>query len=316
MGVDASFGLSFQRLEPEFRQTFLDLSVFPGDFDSQAEEQICQDEGQRGLSELVRWSLVDYRPLDKDYGRYRLHDLARLFASARQSDESKAIVSQRHCSYYRELLSAADELYARRQEHPGGLALFDREDENIVSGFAWAANNAGVSTPPEELCMRYPYAGPYVLDLRLHPRQKISWLETALAAARKLKDRSMEGVHLGNLGLAYAALGEPARPSNTTSRPWRSPARSETEGAKVTRWATWALPTLTWAKPRKAIEYYEQALAITREIGNRRAKGNLWATWATPTATWASPQGHRILRAGPGHSPRDRRPKGRSKCSI
>ena len=45
MGVDASFGLSFQKLEPRLRQTFLDLSVFPGDFDSQAEEQICQDEG-------------------------------------------------------------------------------------------------------------------------------------------------------------------------------------------------------------------------------------------------------------------------------
>ena len=50
MSVDASFGLSFQKLEPKLQQTFLDLSVFPGDFDSQAEEQICQDEGHRGLA--------------------------------------------------------------------------------------------------------------------------------------------------------------------------------------------------------------------------------------------------------------------------
>ena len=40
----------------------------------------------------------------------------------------------------------------------------------------------------------------------------------------------MEGVHLGNLGNAYADLGE----------------------------------------PRKAIEYYEQALKIAREIGDRQ----------------------------------------------
>ena len=58
----------------------------------------------------------------------------------------------------------------------------------------------------------------------------VAWLEAALDAARKLKDREAEGVHLCNLGLAYAALGE----------------------------------------PRKAIESYEQALVIAREIADRR----------------------------------------------
>jgi hypothetical protein len=32
----------------------------------------------------------------------------------------------------------------------------------------------------------------------LHPKELISCLETALAAARQLKDKGMEGVHLGN----------------------------------------------------------------------------------------------------------------------
>ena len=40
--------------------------------------------------------------------------------------------------------------------------------------------------------------------------------------------------HLGNLGIAYSDLGE----------------------------------------PRKAIEYYEQALKISRDIGDRRGEGN------------------------------------------
>ncbi len=47
-----------------------------------------------------------------------------------------------------------------------------------------------------------------MLDLRLHPQEKIRWLETAVAAARQIKNKEAEGAHLGNLGLAYAALGE------------------------------------------------------------------------------------------------------------
>ncbi|MEW6718578.1 MAG: tetratricopeptide repeat protein [Chloroflexota bacterium] len=66
------------------------------------------------------------------------------------------------------------------------------------------------------------------------PKEKINWLEAAISAARELKDKNSEGVHLGNLGLAWAALGE----------------------------------------ARKAIEFYEQALEIAREIGDRRGEGS------------------------------------------
>ncbi len=83
------------------------------------------------------------------------------------------------------------------------------------------------------LGMTYPDAGVYVLDLRQHSRERIRWLEIALAAARRLKDREGEGDALGNLGIAYANLGE----------------------------------------TRRAIQFYEQALAHDREIGDRRGEG-------------------------------------------
>ena len=275
MSVDASFGLNFQKFEPRLRQTFLDLSVFPGDFDSFAEEQICQDEEHRSLSELVRWSFVDYKPQDQNYGRYSLHDLARLFASARQSDDSKAMVSQRHCSYYRELLAAADKLYLQGGKSiQEALALFDREDENIVSGYAWAANNAGVSSPPAELCMRYPNAGAYMLDLRLHPMKRISWLEAALAAARKLKDRAMQGVHLGNLGNAYVALGQ-ARKAIECYEQAVVIARGIWDRRNEGVWlGGLGIAYKNLGEAGKAIEYYEQALTIASEIGDRRGEGN------------------------------------------
>ncbi|HHS97440.1 MAG TPA: tetratricopeptide repeat-containing protein, partial [Chloroflexi bacterium] len=62
----------------------------------------------------------------------------------------------------------------------------------------------------------------------------IEHYEQALAIAREIGDRRGEGIHLGNLGNAWADLGE----------------------------------------VRKAIDYYEQALAIAREIGDRRGEGN------------------------------------------
>ncbi|HOV83171.1 MAG TPA: tetratricopeptide repeat protein, partial [Methanothrix sp.] len=51
--------------------------------------------------------------------------------------------------------------------------------------------------------------------------------------SRQIGDRRGEGADLGNLGLAYADLGD----------------------------------------ARKAIEYYDQALAISRQIGDRRGEG-------------------------------------------
>ena len=58
-----------------------------------------------------------------------------------------------------------------------------------------------------------------------------------MAIARETGDRRGEGNVLGNLGITYAALGE----------------------------------------PKRAIEYYEQVLTIARESGDRRSEENaLW----------------------------------------
>jgi tetratricopeptide (TPR) repeat protein len=239
IGVAANFNLSLQRLAIDTQQIFLNMSVFPADFDSQAEEFICQDEGHKRLSELVRWSLVDYQPQGSDYGRYKVHDLVRLFASSRQSAESRFIIQERHAAYFRDMLSAADDLYLKGGSNiQAGLALFNREWANIRAGQAWAESQManGISReldPAFQLCMDYANAGAYILDLRLHPEDKIGWLEAGLEAARTLKDRQAEVMHLSNLGLAYLALGY----------------------------------------ARKAIEYHEQALAIAREIGDKYGEG-------------------------------------------
>jgi tetratricopeptide (TPR) repeat protein len=69
--------------------------------------------------------------------------------------------------------------------------------------------------------------------LRFHPRQRIRWSESMREASRITTNRQQEGIALGNLGIAYSHIGE----------------------------------------PRKAIEFYEQALVIAHEIGDRRGEG-------------------------------------------
>ncbi len=60
LDVEASFNLSYIRLPAEMARVFRQLSVFPSDFDSQAEEFVCQDEKHLNLSELVPLSLVEF----------------------------------------------------------------------------------------------------------------------------------------------------------------------------------------------------------------------------------------------------------------
>ncbi len=143
----------------------------------------------------------------------------------------------RHAKHYEALLRTTDELYQKGGNNIlTAVNLFDLEWPNIQTGQAWVAAHIEEDASAQ-LCNTYPSAGIYLLDLRLSPRQRIPWIETALTTARRLQDRMMEGIHLGNLGSAYRDLGSPHR----------------------------------------AIKYYEQALTIQREIGDRGGEGTaLW----------------------------------------
>ncbi len=105
LDAEACFMLSYRRLPTETARIFRLLSVFLSDFDAQAEEAICQDEGHRHLSELLRGSLVEYqRSSQEGEGRYHLHDLMRLFAAGRLEEEggeaARNDAQQRHAEYF------------------------------------------------------------------------------------------------------------------------------------------------------------------------------------------------------------------------
>jgi tetratricopeptide (TPR) repeat protein len=271
--VAASFNLSYTRLTTEAARVFRLLSVFPATFDAAAEEVVCADAGHVQLSDLVRRSLVLY---DEGTKRYRLHDLARLFADAKLSAEERAVGQKRFATHYKNVLAAAKELYKEGGESLlRGLALFDLEWGNIQAGHAWVAAQADpADADVARLGMTYPDAGVYVLYLRQHSRERISWLEIALAAARRLQDRAGEGTALGNLGTAYADLGETHRAIQFHEQ-YLAIAREigdrRGEGAVL---GNLGIDYKNLGETSRAIQFYEQQLAIGREIGDRRGEGN------------------------------------------
>ncbi|MGH9755920.1 MAG: tetratricopeptide repeat protein, partial [Blastocatellia bacterium] len=273
--VDASLSLSFALLDETQRTLWPRLAVFPGAFDDAAAGAVWgmrADDATNALAELIRYSLVDY---DAQSERYELHDLARLFADSRMEEQERHATRASHAQHFCGALAEAGNLYlADGEQIKAGLALFDRERANIEAGMAWATSRMKADQQAAELCVEYPDAGVYVISLRLHPREWIRWLETQLAAARWLKRRRMEGNALGNLGLAYADLGE-ARKAIEFHEQHLAIAR-EIGNRRGEGNALGNLGAAYYAlgEARKAIEFHEQDLAIAREIGDRRGEGN------------------------------------------
>jgi tetratricopeptide (TPR) repeat protein len=276
LDVESSLGLSYSRLKPEAAAVFRILSIFPASFDAAAEEIVCQDEGHKILRELVRWSLVEYqRSVEEGEGRYHLHDLVRIFAAGRLmeagGEAARNDAQQRHSEYFKDVLSSATELY-RNGGALSGLRKFDMERMNIEAGWAWAKRNLARNDAAASLCNSY-LNWPYLLNLRMHPRERISWLETALAAARKLKDKRMEGVHLGNLGLAYSDLGQPSKAIEYNEQALKISREIGDRRGEGQCLANLGNAYTALGQPVKAIEYNEQALKTAREIGDRRGEG-------------------------------------------
>jgi hypothetical protein len=102
--VEAALNVSYDMLSAEQQQWWSALGVFPAGFDEAAaaavwgvqanqsffsrlvwrrKSQMASEQVKDALAGLMRWSLVEF---DEETVRYRLHDLARLFAAERLRD--------------------------------------------------------------------------------------------------------------------------------------------------------------------------------------------------------------------------------------
>jgi tetratricopeptide (TPR) repeat protein len=282
--VEASLKTSYDLLTEKRRRFWRLLAVFPATFDTKAAAAIWElemDDATGHMGELVRSSLVEWEEAEE---RYRLHDLALVFAHKQITAAEQERGQRRHAEHFLEVLRSANSFYKNGGEETRlGLGLFDREWNNIRVGQAWASTRFNNDKEAADICSSYPDRGNHCLNLRLHPRERIPWLEVGLAASRHLESRSAESAHLGNLGIAYADLGETRRAIEFYEQHLTI---AHEIGDRLGEGAALGNLGNVYAdlgETRRAIELYEQHLTIAREIGDRlgesHALGNLGSAY-------------------------------------
>jgi len=275
-GVKASLAASYNLLDDRLQRLWRALAVFPGDFDGLAACSVWhleEKEGAAALGELYTASMVLW---DEATRRYRLHDLARHYAHDRLSGRERTEYARRHATHYGDVLGVTSYLYKEGgQSALKALAVYDLESDNIHAGQVWAATHWEEDEVAAQVCSDYSETGCYCLHLRLHPRKWLSWLERALAAAQKLKDREAEGRHVANMGTAYTDIGD-----------WSSAIREYEKALIISRergnrhsegidLANLGVAFAGSGNSRKAVDLYEQALLISREVGDQILEGNI-----------------------------------------
>jgi len=269
--VNASVALSYDLLTAEQQRLWRWLAVFSTGFGPAAAAAIWgvdREHAEATLGDLVQCSLVEWDPTAR---RYHLHELLRLFAAAQLSPQETEDAGLRHAAYYQFVLSKAQDIYLTGGEGAlTGLRLFDLERANIVAGQAWVAARLGSSEDAARLCSAYAGQGAHILRLRLHPEERVAWLQAAMAAARRVSNRQAELVHSGNLANAYRARGQP-RLAIRIYQQQRSDAQADGDLlSEATAVGNLGSAFAETGEMTRSVSLFRQQLQLARQIPDRR----------------------------------------------
>jgi tetratricopeptide (TPR) repeat protein len=281
--VEASLRLSYDALDAVTRNVLCQLSVFSASFDLAAVEAVVvvakeQPSGHLTLSScqellglLYRRSLLEW---DAAKERYRVHDLVRAFGAARLMDGE--VVWERYARYYASVAVRARDLYLQGSHQIAlGLTIFDTERAHIDTGWDWARSQAGQDTA-DLLLLNYANAVIYIGGLRYDSRrEQVRQFEAALAAARRLKSRTHEGIALGNLGKVYADFSEYDQAITAYEQYLGIAHELGDRFGEANAFGGLAHIYADRGKTPQAIELFEAALLIFRNLEDRHAEGNV-----------------------------------------
>ncbi len=300
LDVEAAIALSYDMLDDTLQARFRRLAVFEAPFDVLAARAVwghCGEatdpdslptvtlldeaEADEALGALLRLHLLEY---EQESDLYTLHDLVRLFAWQRllKAPEEALAAVRAHAWHYLAVGAALNDMYKEGGEK---VAMAVQRFAAIWSHLdaAWrrllppepGQVGEGLPRPPDaDLWLNaLPGRVIYVFDLHISPREKIPYLEATLAAARRLGDRRGEGADLGNLGLAYHALGDVKRAIDYYQQALTIAREIGDRRGEGNRLGNLGRAYHALGDVKRAIDYYQQALAIAREIGDRRREG-------------------------------------------
>jgi tetratricopeptide (TPR) repeat protein len=213
--VAAAFELSYRRLEEVPARVFRLLPVNPGPDISTPAAAVLADlpvsKVRKVLAGLARAHLAEAANVA---GRWRMHDLVRLYAQRLPDDHADADGRERACDrlldyYLRTALAADRHVRALPGMAPpedftdrgAALAWLDAERPSLIAAVSMAAD-----TGRDQIALHLPNALVEYFGWR---RRFDDWLATiniSLGAARRLHDRHAEGITLDHLGSALRHL--------------------------------------------------------------------------------------------------------------
>jgi tetratricopeptide (TPR) repeat protein len=281
--VAAAFELSYRKLGAVPARVFRLLPVNPGPDISTAATAILADlpvSKVRGvLAGLAQAHMVEAAP--GVAGRWRMHDLLRLYAQRLSDDHADADGREHACDrlldYYLRTAHAADQHVralpgmAVPEDFTGrdaALAWLDAERASLVAAVSMAAD-----TGRDQVALNLPHALAEYFSWR---RRFDDWLTTAavgLNAANNLGDRNARAGALNSFGLALQAVRrfeEAIAAHRDAAAIFRATGQRHGEGM--------ASHNLGMALEHvrrfdEAITAYLQDLAVCREYGDRNGEG-------------------------------------------
>ncbi len=177
----------------------------------------------------------------------------------------------RHAIYYEQTLRNANEQYlVGGEDSLKGLKFFDREWRNVLIGASWAIKHVRAEIPIAHLVSAYPDAGKDILALRLHPKERIDWLNGAVEAAIILEDERSVSAHLGNLGTAYFSLGDLYKAKEIFIEDLSIASRLEDHRGIADALGNLGIVYYARGDIREAIKHHKEALAINRQYNYTR----------------------------------------------
>ncbi|MBX3055816.1 MAG: tetratricopeptide repeat protein [Anaerolineae bacterium] len=199
----AAFAYSWELLPAAEQIILARLAVFRGGFDGQAALAITGEAATgrslRQLSALVDKSLVQRQP----DGRYRLHEVIRLFAQEQLDADEWAAVRMAHARYYAALL-AAQGAKSAGPEAEAALRLMALELEN--GRFAWQWALSGEPTAAPLLAQLLAPLSLFYLR-RGRSLEAAAWLEEAMPVVERDAQASLAAQVAHQLAKHEEALG-------------------------------------------------------------------------------------------------------------
>ncbi|WP_433401512.1 ATP-binding protein [Streptomyces sp. CA-146814] len=287
LAVRTAFELSYHHLSDAQARLFRLLPINAGpDISTDSAGRLADlpsDEADILLGALARAHLVE--PHAKNYGRWRLHDLLRLYAdeecALREDAHERRSATSRLLDHYLTTAAAADthvdvdtEATARSprfRDRDAALCWLDGERHSLL-----ATAQAGPALERPDVLFGLHNALVHYLSWRRHWSDYEQLSQAALDAARSSEFphlRVLELTFLNNLGLAQLEL----RRFDDAVRSYRA-CLAQARLAEDTDSTAMALSNLGRAyeelhEPEKAVEVLQEALTLPPPDGNIRARG-------------------------------------------